>query len=246
MRNRISLLQSRYNISNIGGYSNIGKMHKEISKTQKEIGIADICNLLGINKNAASRVLDSLLEYNWIYLSDSVQKKYRFTLKPFSVVAKCTPQYALAEIARPDLQRLNEQLGDAVYLGIKNNNNVLYLLHFDSSKEVRINGRVGGEYPLNTSAPGKVLLAYGEHSKKFENESALIKSCGYAIDNEEFAKGIICIACPIFDEAGKIVAAAGISSLTIYDDINTLVIDKLSLLKETARNISLNLGYKII
>ncbi len=214
------------------------------SETQNEIGIADICNSLGINKNAASRVLDSLLEYNWVYLSDSVQKKYRFTLKPFSLVSKCTPQYALAEIAKPDLQRLNGQLGDAVYLGIKNGNNVLYLLHFDSAKEVRINGRVGGEYPLNTSAPGKMLLAYGEHPKKFENEAAKIKACGYAIDNEEFAKGIICIACPVYDDTGSVAAAVGISSLTIYDDINSLINDKLPRLSETARNISFNLGWR--
>ena len=214
------------------------------SETQNEIGIADICNSLGINKNAASRVLDSLLEYNWVYLSDSVQKKYRFTLKPFSLVSKCTPQYALAEIAKPDLQRLNGQLGDAVYLGIKNGNNVLYLLHFDSTKEVRINGRVGGEYPLNTSAPGKVLLAYGEHPKKFENEAAKIKACGYAIDNEEFAKGIICIACPVYDDTGSVAAAVGISSLTIYDDINSLINDKLPRLSEAARIISLNLGWR--
>lgn len=214
------------------------------SETQNEIGIADICNSLGINKNAASRVLDSLLEYNWVYLSDSVQKKYRFTLKPFSLVSKCTPQYALAEIAKPDLQRLNGQLGDAVYLGIKNGNNVLYLLHFDFTKEVRINGRVGGEYPLNTSAPGKVLLAYGEHPKKFENEAAKIKACGYAIDNEEFAKGIICIACPVYDDTGSVAAAVGISSLTIYDDINSLINDKLPRLSEAARNISLNLGWR--
>lgn len=214
------------------------------SEAQNEIGIADICNSLGINKNAASRVLDSLLEYNWIYLSDSAQKKYRFTLKPFSLVSKCTPQYALAEIAKPDLQRLNGQLGDAVYLGIKNGNNVLYLLHFDSAKEVRINGRVGGEYPLMTSAPGKVLLAYGEHPKRFENEAAQIKACGYAIDNEEFAKGIICIACPVYDDTGGIAATAGISSLTIYDDINSLINNKLPQLSEAARNISLNLGWR--
>lgn len=214
------------------------------SETQNEIGIADICNSLGINKNAASRVLDSLLEYNWVYLSDRVQKKYRFTLKPLSLVSKCTPQYALAEIAKLDLQRLNSQLGDAVYLGIKNGNSVLYLLHFDSAKEVRINGCVGGEYPLNTSAPGKVLLAYGEHPKKFENEAAKIKACGYAIDNEEFAKGIICIACPVYDDTGSVAAAVGISSLTIYDDINSLINDKLPRLSETARNISFNLGWR--
>lgn len=214
------------------------------SETQKEIGLADICNSLEINKNAASRVLESLLEYNWIYLSDNIQKKYRFTLKPFSVVSKCTPEYALAEIAKNELHRLNEQLGDAVYLGIKNKENVLYLLHFDSTKEVRINGRVGGEYPLKTSAPGKILLAHGEHSDEFNDEADRIKKQGYATDKEEFAKGIICIACPIYDDSGKVIASVGISSLTIYDSINSLVNDKLPPLRTSAKNISLKLGYK--
>ena len=214
------------------------------SETRQETGIADICNSLGINKNAASRVLESLLEYKWIYMSDDVQKKYRFTMKPFSVVSKCTPEYALAEIAEAELRKLNEKLGDAVYLGIKNNDNVLYLLHFDSRKEVRINGRAGGEYPLGTSAPGKILLAYGGHGNEFEAEAEKIKKSGYATDNEEFAKGILCVACPIYDERGVVVASVGISSLTIYDDMNSLVSDKLPLLAEAARNISLKLGYR--
>lgn len=47
---------------------------------------------------------------------------------------KCTPKYALAEISENELHKLNEQLGDAVYLGVKNKENVLYLFHFDSKK----------------------------------------------------------------------------------------------------------------
>lgn len=214
------------------------------SEKQKEIGIADICNSLEINKNAVSRVLEALLEYKWIYLSDKSQKKYRFTMKPFSIVSKCTPEYALAKVAENDLRNLNEQLGDSVYLGIKNNENILYLLHFDSKKEVRINGRVGGEYPLKTSAPGKILLTYAEHTDDFAAEAEQIKKQGYATDNEEFAKGIICIACPVYNAEDKVIASVGISSLTIYDDINSLVTDKLPLLENVARNISMKLGYK--
>lgn len=117
-------------------------------------------------------------------------------------------------------------------------------MHFDSKKEVRINGRVGGEYPLKTSAPGKVLPAYENHSCEFEDEAKRIKKQGYATDKEEFAKGIICIACPIYDDGGNVIASIGISSFTIYDDINTLTEDKLPLLKQAARSISLKLGYK--
>ena len=40
-----------------------------------EIGISDISSALHINKNAVSRVLEALLEKNWIYMKDSSQKK---------------------------------------------------------------------------------------------------------------------------------------------------------------------------
>ncbi len=230
-----------------------------------EIGIADISNALGINKNAVSRVLDALLEKNWIYMSDNSQKKYRLTLRPFSLIAGHANNNGITKIATPYIERLNKELGDSVYLGVKNERNVLYLIHYDSTKEVRINGCAGGEYPLNCSAPGKVLLSYCDKKeiydyfavpidKRAENtiidadsfmiEADRIKKSGYAVDNEEFAKGIICIAVPIFDCGGNVVASIGISTLTLYDDIEALINKKFGLLKETANEISNCLGKK--
>ena len=80
----------------------------------------------------------------------------------------------------------------------------------------------------------------------FENfifETDRIKKMGYAVDNEEFAKGIICIAAPIFDYAENVVASIGMSTLTLYEDINSLINNKFSLLKKVADEISLCLGY---
>ncbi len=230
-----------------------------------EIGIADISNALNINKNAVSRVLEALLEKNWIYMSDNTQKKYKLTLRPFSLIAGHTNNNDIIKIANPYIEQLNKELGDSVYLGVKNKKNVLYLIHYDSTKEVRINGCAGGEYPLNCSAPGKVLISHSDTDeiknyfstsidKRTENtiidfdsfmiEADKIKKSGYAIDNEEFAKGIICIAAPIFDYEGNAVASIGISSLTLYDTIDTLINNKFSLLKKAADEISLCLGAK--
>ncbi|MDY4976902.1 MAG: IclR family transcriptional regulator [Clostridia bacterium] len=228
-----------------------------------EIGIADISNALNINKNAVSRVLEALLEKNWIYMSDSTQKKYRLTLRPFSLISGYINNNSIAKIATPYIEQLNKELGDSVYLGVKNGKNVLYLIHCDSTKEVRINGCAGGEYPLNCSAPGKILLSYSdtEEIKNYFNiqvdkrttntitdfdsfmiEADKIKKAGFAIDNEEFAKGIICIAVPIFDYAGNVVATIGISSLTLYDDTDSLICGKFKLLKNIADEVSQNLG----
>lgn len=240
------------------------KIIEFLAVSSGEVGISDICNALNINKNATSRVLDALSEQNWIYLSNAAQKKYRLTMKPFSVISKSVEENNVVKISKPYLEEMHNILGDSVYLGIRNGDKVLYMLHFDSVKDVRINGCIGGEYPLNCSAPGKVLLAYGERGETekyfdgnisertektvvtadaFFKEAEKIKANGYAVDNEEFAKGIVCIACPVFDSNGRAVAAVGISSLTIYDDTETLVNEKYPLIKDAALKISLSLGY---
>ena len=229
----------------------------------EEIGISDISNALNINKNAVSRVLEALLEKNWIYMSDSTQKKYSLTLRPFSLIAGHANNNNIIKIAKPYIEQLNKELGDSVYLGVKNGRNVLYLIHCDSTKEVRINGCAGGEYPLNCSAPGKILLSCSDTDeiknyfntpvdKRTENtitdfdsfmiEANRIKKSDYAIDNEEFANGIICIAVPVFDYEGNVVASMGISTLTLYEDVDSLIDNKHALLKKAANEISLCLG----
>ncbi|MBR2907735.1 MAG: IclR family transcriptional regulator [Clostridia bacterium] len=236
------------------------------AENDTDIGIADISNALSINKNAVSRVLEALLEKNWIYMCDAASKKYRLTMKPFSLMSASVTRDEMVRIAKPILSEVHKKLGDSVYLGIKNGKSVLYLLHFDSVKEVRISGRVGGEYPLHCSAPGKVIMSYsdtdeirdyfstqlGQKTKntivdldRFMVEADRIKRLGYAVDNEEFADGIICAAAPIFNHEGTLSASIGISCLTFYDSVDTLLNDKLSLLKRAADEISLRLGARV-
>ncbi len=233
------------------------------ARCSHEIGLVDINNALGINKNAASRILDALVEQNWIYLSNPVGKKYRLTLRPFSLLSKNVAEQPLITIARPHLDALHEALGDCIYLGVQSGRNVIYLLHYESVKAVRIGARAGGEYPLNCAAAGKILLAYnGDPTayfseqvdlrtpntittlREFEAEAVKIKEQGFAMDNEEFAKGILCAAVPIFDCSGNVVASIGCSTLTIYDDTDSLIREKYPLLKETAGKISASLGYR--
>jgi len=82
------------------------------ARENSEIGIADISNSLGINKNAVSRILDALLEQNWIYMSNCSQKKYCLTLRPFSLIAGHTNNNGIVKIAAPYLEELNKKLSD--------------------------------------------------------------------------------------------------------------------------------------
>lgn len=234
------------------------------AKSNKDLGITDISNSLSINKNAVSRIIEALLENHWIYLSNFANKKYHLTMKSFSLMSASFEKDYMLKISNPILSNVRNETCDSVYFGVRNGNNVLYLLHYDSLKEVRVSGRVGGEYPLHLSAPGKVLLAHSSRSgildyfeknskcqtpksiknaEEFELEAERIKKAGYAIDHEEFSKGVICIACPIYDSEGQVIASVGISSLIIYDDIDSLISNKYPILRQAAKEISSKLGF---
>lgn len=154
------------------------KIIEFIATSNEPVGITDICNALDINKNAISRVLEALLEQKWVYLSDETAKKYSLTVRPFSIIARNAEENRIVKIAKPYLEQLRNRWGDSSYLGVKNGNNVLYEAHFNSLRDVRINGCVGGEYPLHCSAPGKVLLAYGNEKDALEYfENGVAKHC---------------------------------------------------------------------
>ncbi len=222
------------------------------SKQNIPLSIADLSNLTGINKNAISRILGSFVEHDWVYCCDEIQKKYLLTLRPFSLTSKCVSESSMVKIAQPVLSKLNEELGDSVYLGVKKEKTVLYLLHYDSDKPARISGRIGGEYPLHISAPGKILLSYSDKETiksycdnakvEFTEVEEIVKN-GYALDREEFSRGVLCFAAPVFDKDAKVVASIGISTLTIYDTIETLM-KKGKKITQAAQSISRALGFK--
>jgi len=201
-----------------------------LSKSTSFMGISDISRETGINKNAVSRVLGALNEAGWVY-QDGV--RYQLTLKPFRIVSGALARTSFLGAAQPSLTRLWEETGDSCYIGILQNDAVLYLSHLDSTHDLRISGRVGGCYPLSTSAPGKVLLSYADSdyrrhyfseilkadkktAEEFELKAAMVRELGYATDIEEYGPGIICFAAPVFDIDGKVVGTIGISTSTVY------------------------------
>ncbi|NLZ37015.1 MAG: IclR family transcriptional regulator [Clostridiales bacterium] len=225
------------------------------------LGITEISNLTGINKNAVSRILGALCGQGWIARRGD---GYSLTLKPFRICSRALSRTSLYKESGVFLARLWEKTGDSCFIGVKHGKNVLYIQHLDSTHDIVVAGRVGGEYPLHCSAPGKVLLAYSDEeeqrqyceselkprtsntitdSKVFGEQISLIRENGYAEDNEEGSYGIICLAAPIFDYKGSVIASTGISTATVYSDIKTFAEEKSEAVKTTAAQISAALGY---
>jgi len=141
---------------------------------------------------------------------------------------------------------------------------VLYLAKEESSQTIRMCSYAGKRAPLHCTALGKVLLAYlpEEERKKIlskkvlprltkntivnkrelEKELGKVRGQGFALDREENEKDVRCVAAPIRNYQGEVIAALSISSPAFRIDKNAQNNLKEALLR-TSKKISERLGY---
>lgn len=214
-----------------------------LSAAREPLGVSEVSRVLGQNKSLTYRLLSTLRDEGWV-AAEEPGPRYRMTLVPFQVASQVVRGMDLRAAAAGPLRALWEPLGESVYLAVLHDDACLYLEHLDSRQSVRIAGMVGGSYPLHCAAPGKILLAYGDESlfqrvcdrglpRRTENtlvrpaalrqELAEVRRRGWATDNEEFGRGILCFAAPVFDHRGSCVAAVGTSVTTIGRTIDDVI-----------------------
>jgi len=234
-----------------------------LAQSEKEIGISEISRIVELNKNMVFWILNSLEEAGWVYCNE---QKYGLTLLPFRLASSALSRMNLNTVSLPVLYDLLNETGECTYLGVLHEDKVLYLQHLDGLKSVRVAGRVGGAYDLYCSAPGKVLLAYADpafieayasrdREKRTANtitgKQALlshleeVRTQGYAVDREEFGNGITCVAAPIMDYTGKVVAAIGCSAFTLDGGHEQQIAQLLPKVRAAAETISVRLGAKM-
>jgi DNA-binding IclR family transcriptional regulator len=148
-----------------------------------------------------------------------------------------TEQIDVRAEARPALERLSTLIGETANLSVRSGDNLVYIDQVQSERLVRMFTRVGSSAPLYCTGSGKLFLAFvpeGQFEREFNRylleqrleprtphtivrpqalreELRRIRERGYSFDNEEMEEGVICVAAPIFDRSGQIVAAISVS-----------------------------------
>lgn len=129
---------------------------------------------------------------------------------------------------RDVLIRLNAKLGETCNLSIPEGDAMLYIDRVETHWPLRIQLHVGSRVPLHATAAGKLCLsqmkqaALERYLKRAElraytphtlTDPALllaevqrIRQQGYSTDSEEFVPGMIAVAVPVLDGAGKLMA----------------------------------------
>jgi DNA-binding IclR family transcriptional regulator len=71
----------------------------------------------------------------------------------------------------------------------------------------------------------------------------MIKKQGWALDNEEHGRGILCYAVPVFNSTGKVVGSIGLSVTAIMHNVDGLLSDLAPHVQLAGRKTSELLGY---
>ena len=202
------------------------KLLDMLAQSDNGAGATELAEQLGVDKSSAFRLLQTLARYGYVEQDDDTRRYY---LGP-QVVAlsrSILTRMPLRDQAKPFLRQLVERTGECAHLAIPAQGRALYIDQVESPATLSVNTGVGTLAPLHCTALGKALLAYGAepipHELRFYTPRTITDPAalrahleqtrrqGYAIDDEEYAPGVRCVAVPVWDYRGKVVGAIGIS-----------------------------------
>jgi IclR family KDG regulon transcriptional repressor len=231
---------------------------------QKEIGVSELSQHLMMSKATTYRFLQTMKTLGYVSQENEADK-YSLTLKLFELGAKSLEYVDLISLADKEMRYISEQTNEALHLGALDHESIIYIHKIDSNYNLRMQSRIGRRNPLYSTAIGKVLLAerdeafiretlsqveFIKHTEKtHENTDQLlaelerVKVQNYAEDNQEQEPGLRCIAAPIYDRFGIVIAGISISFPTIRFDEQKMTY-YVQLLHHAGKNISSQLGYQ--
>ena len=181
------------------------------------LGVSQLAGLLHVDKSQMSRTLATLDDRGFV-TRDPDTLAYRLGWRIFSLAA-LSGDAPLIAAARPVLLGLVAELGESAHLSVREGDQVLTLATESPTTAIHAPGRVGGLTPLATTSAGRALatgfsddevLAAG--LDRWAEQIAVAREQGFAIVREEFEPGLVSVAAPIHDAAGRVIAAINVSA----------------------------------
>jgi DNA-binding IclR family transcriptional regulator len=228
------------------------------------VGIKELAETLRLPKVSVFRIMKSLEARGYVN-HQGRSGLYVLGAKFVSLGSAISRDANLSQIANPYMFELARKTGQTVQLGVLFEYEVMYIDQIRTTDSLTLIVPTRKPFAVNTSAGGKVLvshLAPGRMREFLDNtvleantpnaivdkelfyqELLGVRKRGYAVDDEEFARGIRCIAAPIFNSSGENIASLGITGHT-QEITDAKMGGMLEYTLETARNVSAALGHR--
>ncbi|MCC6354043.1 MAG: IclR family transcriptional regulator [Verrucomicrobiae bacterium] len=201
------------------------------------MGLVEIATAMGVPANSMFRIASALEQMG--YLSrDGASKKFTLGRKMLVVGLGAVHERGILECSYDVLRAMRDELKETVALGTLLPEKCLgvILMALDHVHDFGIRMRVGFEFELHCSAPGKAMLAFlpeGERGEllgrmrlarhtratltrvaDLEAELSRVSAVGYAVDREEYREGSYCVAAAVRDAFGYPVGSVWLTGMT--------------------------------
>jgi DNA-binding IclR family transcriptional regulator len=248
--------------SRVGGARRCLQALEILAGEPNVFSLAELSSSLSLPKSSTHRLMSLLVESGFVELEPTTMR-YALAAKVLWIGSSYLRNSAVERSARTVMPQLSDETGTTSHLGVWDSGAVLILHSTDPSNATSLFVEVGERRPVHASALGKALVAYrpaadlrsifGGRLVQFtprtittmaamEEELLRVREAGVAIDDEEYASGLRCLAAPVRNQYG-VVAAMGISGdLSLIKDE---AIPRLRrLVQDAALRVSAQLGYR--
>lgn len=225
-------------------------------------GVTELADQLDITKGTVHNHL-STLEENELVVRDG--DEFRLSLRFFELGEQIKDQHQIYDVAMPEVDKLAEETGELGNILVEEHGRGLYLYRAKGENALSLDTGVGSRVYLHQTGLGKAILAHlpedriesiiDEHGLEPSTEHTVttreelyesleqIRDQGYAVDREERAEGIRCVAAPVItndDVVRGSISVAGPASRMHGEYLESTVVD---MVKRAANVISINLSY---
>ncbi len=253
-----------------GATGGVQSLHRALSILQtvadhrSGIGLPELCASVGLHRSTTFHLAKTMVALG-LLRQDPDDKRYRIGSRLFSLASGALDEIQLCELAAPILEDLADEIGETTHLAVwtRMGSEVAIIERCEAPSTIRLTERVGATRPAHATAIGKVLLSGLSADRLKEaveamplepvtrrtitgrtqlfDEIGTVQDQGYAFDDGEFDIDVRCLAAPVVDFRGNVIAAVGFSSpVWRFDDKQ---IDALSeMVKVAAAKVASRLG----
>ncbi len=226
-------------------------------------GVTEIAERLNVDPSTAYRLL-ATLETHGFAMQHSETKKYSVGYGILEIASALLRRLSVVEIAQSHLREIALETGENTHVAVRERQSAVSVAAQSATGILRVETTIGTAEPLYCTAIGKALLTdftyvqlvellgtsplrrFTPHTMtsvdELDKDLARVRRVGYAVDEEELHPGVRCIAAPVRDHTGLVIASFGISSPAVRLTRDRIP-DVALCICAAAQTISAQLGY---
>jgi IclR family transcriptional regulator, pca regulon regulatory protein len=235
----------------VSGFARGLKVIEAFGETTPRLAIADVARITGLDRATARRCLLTLADLGY---ADYDGKFFVLTPKVLRLGHAYLSATPLPHIVQPFLDKLAEEVHQSASASVLDGTEVVYIARASQKRVMSINLMPGSRLPAYCASMGRVLLAALPEDEarnilkqstlkaftprtrtepaQLMEEIAKVRTEGYAVIDQELELGLCSIAVPLYNSAGKTIAALNIGAQTARASTSRMIASFLPLMRK--------------